>query len=288
MTAPDHGATSAPQAGQEARHLEDWERPYPSDAIPRLAERERAPENPLDALWRRWCDARDLVARDALVDRYFPLVGHVARSLAAKLSSRADIDDLIGFGAEGLLDAISRFDPARGVQFGTFAAHRIRGAIYDGIRAIDWAPRVLRRRDREFKENAAWLRQRFGREPTELEQAELYGLSLVVFRRLTAQLHRAGIGSLEDARVGEESTVSSRPGPLEMCLQGEEKEEIAAAIGRLGEREQLIISLSYGEGRSLAEIGRILGVTESRVCQVRGKALARMRDHLAMRGLAPV
>jgi RNA polymerase sigma factor for flagellar operon FliA len=287
MTAREHGAMNAPRSGLRASRLEDWQRPYPATTVRRFADGDEPPDDPVDALWRRWVEHRDLSARAALADRYFPLVGHVARSLAAKLSSRADLDDLVGFGAEGLLDAIGRFDPARGVQFGTFAAHRIRGAIYDGIRSIDWAPRVLRRRDRELKENAAWLRQQFGREPTEIEQAELCGLSLDVFRRLTAQLDRAGIGSLDESGRGDESP-SAVPGPLEQCLEGEEREEVAAALARLGEREQLIISLSYGEGRSLAEIGRMLGVTESRVCQVRGRALARMRDHLETRGLAPV
>lgn len=278
---------NAPRSGLRASRLEDWQRPYPASTIRRRADEDDPPEDPIDALWRRWVDTRDLAARDALANRYFPLVGHVARSLAAKLSSRADLDDLIGFGAEGLLDAIGRFDPGRGVQFGTFAAHRIRGSIYDGIRSIDWAPRVLRRRDRELKENAAWLRQQFGREPTEAEQAELCGVPLELFRRLTAQLDRAGIGSLDEHARGDE-TPSLVPGPLEQCLEGEKREEIAAAVARLGDREQLIISLSYGEGRSLAEIGRMLGVTESRVCQVRGRALARMRDHLVTRGLAPV
>ena len=280
MTA-DCGTKTVPRSGTD----EDVGR---TRTTPERAARTRIDLLPLEAIWERWRADRDPDVREYLVDRFFPLVGHVARGLAQKLSSRADVDELTGFGALGLLDAIDRFDSTRGIQFSTFAAHRIRGAIYDGIRAADWAPRTVRRRDREMREDAAQLRHELGREPNESEMATAAGRTLDAHRKLLADLDRAGVCSLDEQNAGNEPTDHTGNAPLERYLADESAEEVRAALGRLNDRERSVIAWSYGDGHSLAEIGKMLGVTESRVCQLRGKALARMRADLTTRGLAPV
>ena len=247
----------------------------------------------LDELWSAWARGRDVAVRNTLANAYLPLVKHVARLMAASLSSRAEFDDLVGFGTEGLLAAIDRFDPGRGVQFATFAAYRIRGAIYDGIRSSDWVPRSIRRREREIRDNHAWLCAQYGREPTEGEEADLLGVSVAVFRSLRAQLASSQVGAYQggdvaegDAGLAEPSAPT--PGPLESFLSGEELTELKSALAQLSEREHAVITMSYSEGKTLAEIGRMLGVTESRVCQMRGSALRNLRASLEQRGMAAV
>ena len=246
----------------------------------------------IDELWKRWEERRDLPTRNQLAQHYFPLVKHVTRQMAATLSSRADVDDLEGYGAEGLLDAIERFSISRGVQFSTFAAYRIRGAIYDGIRANDWVPRSVRRREREVKANTAWLSARFGREPSESEEASSLGVTLGVMRSIKDQIVQAGVTSIhaghmsEDGR--EEVEIPDRTaGPLEVFLSQEMTEALAEAVARLTEREQIVVALSFNEGKTLAEIGRLFDVSESRVSQIRSGALRSLRNYLDAKGLVP-
>lgn len=244
----------------------------------------------LDELWKRWAESQDQDARNELTRHYFPLVRHVARQMAATLSSRVDVGDLEGYGAEGLINAIARFDLARGVQFSTFAAYRIRGAIYDGIRANDWVPRSVRRHEREMRENRAWLATEHGREPTEDEEASLLGVSVEMIRSFKDQVQQAGVASLQSLGVSDEGrdareVMDEGEGPLDMWLAQEAVIALQKAMTALTERERMVITLSFGQGATLAEIGRRLGVTESRVSQIRGGALRQLRSLLDASGM---
>lgn len=245
----------------------------------------------LDRLWAQFIANRDDGARRQLADLYYPLVKHVAGTFRATLSRRAELDDLEGYGAEGLLDAIDRYDPGRGIRFPTFAAHRIRGAIIDGLRSADWAPRSLRRRERDIAQNHAWLSSTQGRAPTEEEEAVALGISLDALRARKQQIASARIASMEERtgpdRVGAIEPADSSEEPLAVYLTNEMSEAVREALLRLDERERVVVTLSFDGGLTLAEIGQTLGVTESRACQIRARALSRLRAYFRSQGLGP-
>lgn len=259
----------------------------PTNPVPDVARRE---VEEIAALWRAYKHDGDRTARERLVHLYYPLVKHVARGMASSLSRQADVDDLEGYGAEGLIDAVDRFDPDRGVQFPTFAAHRIRGAVYDGIRASDWVPRSVRRKARELQEVDAELAAAQGRAPTEEEQAAALDVKISVLRMSKAQIAAAQVASLElhDAMGGEVAAGGEDAAePLSAYLAQETRSLVQTAMYRLPERERAVAAMSFGEGMTLAEIGRTLGVTESRVCQIRASALSRLRIYMASQGIGP-
>ena len=234
-------------------------------------------------LWHEYKCHAERGAREHLVHLYYPLVRHVARSLAPMLSRQAGIDDLEGYGALGLIDAVDRYDPNRGVRFPTFAVHRIRGAIYDGMRASDWVPRSVRRKARAIEEAHAALCAAHGRAPTEDEEAAALEVSVGALRAGKAQVAAARVTSLDADGAGDgERGVAGISGdaaePLSAYIEQETRQMIRAAICKLSERERAVAVMSFGEGMTLAEIGRTLGVTESRVCQIRTSAIKRLRD----------
>lgn len=243
------------------------------------------------ALWRSFKVDGDRCARERLAHLYFPLVKHVARRLASTLSRQAELDDLEGYGAEGLLDAIDRFDPGRGVQFTTFAAHRIRGAVYDGIRAADWVPRSVRRKAREIQTVDADLAAAHGRAPTEEEEAAALDLELHVLRAAKAQVAAGHLVSLEPTHATGDGFPTFEPTaddePLADLLAAETRALVRAAVRRLPDRERAVTAMSFGNEMTLSEIGRTLGVTESRVCQIRASALSRLRGYVQAQGIRP-
>ena len=260
----------------------------PTNPVPDVSRRE---DEEIAALWRAYKTESDRTARERLVHLYYPLVKHVARGMAANLSRQADVDDLEGYGAEGLIDAVDKFDPDRGVQFPTFAAHRIRGAVYDGIRASDWVPRSVRRKARELQEVDAELAAAQGRAPTEAEEAAALDVKISALRASKAQIAAAQVASLElhGAIAGEVAAPGDDPGsePLGAYLAQEARDLVQTALVRLPERERAVAAMSFGQGMTLAEIGRTLGVTESRVCQIRASALSRLRIYMTAQGMGP-
>lgn len=258
-----------------------------ADPTPRVACRE---EEEIAALWRAFKREGDRAAREQLVHTYYPLVKHVARGVAPLLFRQAGIDDLEGYGAEGLIDAIDRYDPERGVQFSTFAVHRIKGAIYDGIRSTDWVPRSVRRKARELDDARTELYAVHGRAPTEAEEAAALEVSVNALRTGKVQVATARVASL-DGRAAEDGPPEPRAAddvdPLVAYLAREKSQAVRVAIGRLPDRERAVATMSFGEGMTLAEIGRTLGVTESRVCQIRASALAHLRCYMHAAGMGP-
>lgn len=232
--------------------------------------------------------------RDRLLMEHLPTVRFIARRIHEKLPQHVDLDDLISAGMLGLIDAFSKFDRRKQVQFKSYAQFRIRGAILDSLRSLDWSPRELRRKARLIEDAMRSLTQRLGRAPAEAEIADALQIPLAEFHQLLGDLKSLEIGSLHLER-GEDSgdeEIAYIPGspdedPLFRCLKGELRQHIADAIEALPERERLVIQLYYFEELTMKEIGMALGVVESRVSQLRSAAVLRLRTSLASVAAAP-
>ncbi|ROH90797.1 RNA polymerase sigma factor FliA [Stagnimonas aquatica] len=222
----------------------------------------------------------------ALVQKHAELVRRIAHHLAARLPASVEIDDLIQAGMIGLLDAARHYDGSAGASFETYAGIRIRGAMVDELRSGDWAPRSVHRKVREASEAMRALEQKFGRAAREVDIAETLGVSLEDYRQTMADAVQCQMLSLDAPRDGDDDEAwqvedHNSPSPAEQ-LQGREfKKALTEAIGKLPEKEQLVLSLYYRDELNLREIGEVLSITESRVCQIHGQALVRLRGHLA-------
>ena len=225
---------------------------------------------------------------------HLPIVRFLARRIHERLPQHVDIEDLVSAGVVGLMDAFAKFDPAKKVQFRSYAQFRIRGAILDSLRTLDWSPRELRRKGRAVEEAIRVLTARMGLAPGEGEVAAEMGLGLEEYQQLLGDLKGLEIGTLhvernEDSGEEELAYVPGRPeeDPLFRCLRGELEERLADAISHLPDRERLVMSLYYYEEMTMREIGLALGVVESRVSQVHASAVAHLRaalKDLAVRG----
>ena len=226
--------------------------------------------------------------RDALLLEHMTTVRFVARRIHEKLPQHVELDDLISAGIVGLIDAFGKFDRTKQVQFKSYAQFRIRGAILDSLRTLDWSPRELRRKGRAIEEAMHLLTQKLGRAPSDSEIAESMDISLAQYQQLLGELKGLEIGSLnlernEDSGDEELAYVPGSPSdePLFRCLQGEMKQHLADAIEALPERERMVLTLYYYEELTMKEIGQVLGVVESRVSQIHSSAVLRLRTALA-------
>jgi RNA polymerase sigma factor FliA len=240
--------------------------------------------------WERWFASRDPLARDRIIEHYSPLVKFVAGRVGAGLPSSVDPGDLVSAGIFGLIDAVERFDPERGVKFETFAVPRIRGAVFDGLRSLDWVPRSVRSRAREVESAFSELEARFGRAPTDEEIAGHLKISSTEFQKWLVAIASTTVGPLDRALVaGAEprSLAGDTPdSPSAIVEESEVRRLVRQEVRRLPEREKLVMSLYYDEGLTLAEIGSVLGVTESRVSQIHTKAVLHLRARLAASGIS--
>jgi RNA polymerase sigma factor for flagellar operon FliA len=247
-------------------------------------------EHDLDHWWQRWIDHRDPVARDRLIVNYSPLVKFVAGRVGAGLPNSVDPGDLVSAGVFGLIDAVERFDPERGVKFETFAVPRIRGAVFDGLRALDWVPRSVRSRAREVEQAFTQLEAQHGRAPTDEELATQLRISPDDFQKWLVSIGSTTVGPLDRAlAAGAEPRPLSGDvpdSPAAVVEDGEVRRLVRQEVRRLPEREKLVMSLYYDEGLTLAEIGTVLGVTESRVSQIHTKAVLHLRARLSASGVA--
>ena len=225
---------------------------------------------------------------------HLPIVRFLARRIHERLPQHVDIEDLVSAGVVGLMDAFAKFDPAKKVQFRSYAQFRIRGAILDSLRTLDWSPRELRRKGRAVEEAIRVLTARMGRPPGENEIAAELGVALEEYQQLLGDLKGLEIGTLhmernEDSGEEELVYVPGRPDedPLFRCLKGELEDRLAEAIAKLPDRERLVMTLYYYEEMTMREIGLALGVVESRVSQVHASAVVHLRaalKDLASRG----
>jgi RNA polymerase sigma factor FliA len=219
---------------------------------------------------------------------HLPIVRFLARRIHERLPQHVDIDDLFSAGVVGLMDAFAKFDPAKKVQFRSYAQFRIRGAILDSLRTLDWSPRELRRKGRAVEEAIRTLTSRLGRAPSEAEVAGELGSTLDSYQQLLGDLKGLEIGTLhlernEDSGEEELAYVPGRPDedPLFRCLRGEMEERLTGAIQNLPERERLVMTLYYYEEMTMREIGLALGVVESRVSQIHASAVIHLRSALS-------
>jgi RNA polymerase sigma factor for flagellar operon FliA len=245
----------------------------------------------LRELWRRYKEQGDPTARERLVVAYSPLVKFVAGRTGARLPSHVDQADLISYGMLGLIEAMDRFEPERGIRFETFALQRIRGAIIDELRSLDWVPRSVRARAREIEEANSKLEHELGRVPTDAELAERLRMTEEELHESLLEISNSSILALEELWVTPDASgdrVSlldtledeSAPDPQAALDTTELKDRLQEAIQDLPERETLVIALYYFENLTLREIGEVLGVTESRVSQLHSKAVLRLRSRL--------
>jgi RNA polymerase sigma factor for flagellar operon FliA len=245
----------------------------------------------LQDLWRRYKSTSDERARERLVVAYSPLVKYVAGRMSSGLPSHVEEGDLISYGLGGLISAIERFDLTREIKFETYAITRIRGAIIDELRNLDWVPRSVRARARQIERVNMKLEARFQRAPTDEEMAGELEVTVDEFQESLLQISNSTIVALDELwnvqdatgdQVSLLDTLPDRdaPDPEQLIDQSELRDRIADAIAALPEREKLVVALYYYENLTLREIGEVLGVTESRVSQLHTKAVLRLRSKL--------
>jgi RNA polymerase sigma factor for flagellar operon FliA len=246
----------------------------------------------LKDLWRRYRSANDRHARERLVVAYSPLVKYVAGRMSSGLPAHVDEADLISYGLVGLISAIERFEPERAIKFETYAIPRIRGAIIDELRTLDWVPRSVRARARAIERANVKLEHKFQRAATDEEMAAELGIEVEDFLNSLIQISNSTIAALDelwsvsDASGDQVSLLDTlqdpqAPDPAKLAGASDLKDRVADAIAKLPEREKLVIALYYYENLTLREIGEVLGVTESRISQLHTKAVLRLRSHMS-------
>ncbi len=251
----------------------------------------------VDGLWWQYAATRDQETRDRLIVHYAPLVKFVASRLAAGLPQNVEQGDLVSYGIFGLIDAIDRFDPERGNKFETYAMQRIKGAILDELRSYDWVPRSVRAKARSIEKAITKLETENGRTPTEPELAEELGIEISQLQTMLSQISGVGLIALDEMLSGAgdrsesvaliDTIADSSDGPVSLFESKEMKQLLASAINGMGEREKLVLVLYYFEHFTLAEIGKVIGVTESRVCQIHTKAVMQLRIFLQRASTEP-
>ncbi|MHB8190781.1 MAG: RNA polymerase sigma factor WhiG [Ferrimicrobium sp.] len=246
-------------------------------------------EESIGELWIRYKAGATHELRDRLVIHYAPLVRFVASRVAVGLPNSIDQSDLASYGTFGLMDAIEKFDLDRNIKFETYAISRIKGAIIDELRAIDWVPRSVRAKAKAVEHAYSKLEAELHRTPSDSEVAKELGIDDSELQVIFSKISFLGIAALDEVVVGGErgdgltlgDTIADRRESASGNYEREETRRILVdAINRLGDREKVVLTLYYYEGFTLAEIGKVLGVTESRVCQIHSKAVLQLRGKL--------
>jgi RNA polymerase sigma factor for flagellar operon FliA len=255
-----------------------------------------AAETALRELWQDYKKKADPALRERLILHYSPLVKFVAGRVAAGLPQNIEQSDLVSYGIFGLIDAIDKFDPERGFKFETYAISRIKGAIIDELRSIDWVPRSVRAKARAIERAYSKLENELKRNPDDQEVARELGFSQQELDQTLSQISFTGLVALDELLGGASKndgsgsstvgdTIADRANdPVEAFEVDEMKHLLADMINRMGDRERLVLTLYYYEALTLAEIGQVLGVTESRVCQIHTKAILQLRARLSEPG----
>jgi RNA polymerase sigma factor for flagellar operon FliA len=250
-----------------------------------MAQVTKRPKEEMQRLWEEYARARDPQVKNTLAEEYLPIVRYVAEKMIERLPHNVQIEDLTSSGVFGLFDAIDRFDMARGVKFETYCVGRIRGAMLDELRHMDWVPRLTRARANRLEEAYAKLEKENGRAPTDVELArhlnlslnqldglyrEVSGASLVSLgrRALDKDPNQVGVDIMEDEKIEGPLPANTRRDLVEFCKK------------KLASKERYILMMYYFEDLTLKEIGQILGLSESRVCQLHAKLITRLRTHM--------
>ncbi len=252
-------------------------------------EQTEAEKQAVGRLWNEYKTTGAREARDKLILHYSAMVKYVPGRVAVGLPQQIEQADLVSYGIFGLIDAINKFDPSRNIKFETYAIARVKGAIIDELRTIDWVPRSIRAKAKAVEKAYAKLEGTLLRTPTDAEVAAEMEISEKDLHQIFNQISFVGIFALDDVLSGEsqnqgitlgDTLADKQTGPLGAFELEETKQTLAGAINRLGDREKVVLTLYYYEGLTLAEIGEILSVTESRVCQIHTKAILQLRVRL--------
>jgi RNA polymerase sigma factor for flagellar operon FliA len=266
--------------------------PGPGRTVNGRPVREPKPVDPaLEELWREFKAEGDSEVREKLILHYAPLVKYVAGRVGVGLPPNIEQADLVSYGIFGLIDAIEKFDITRAIKFETYAISRIKGAIIDELRSIDWIPRSIRSKAREVERAYASLEARLHRTPTEPEVADELGIKLDDLHAIFGQVSFVNVVALDEllnvnGEKGDKVSLvdtledTRADDPVRVFESQETKHLLARAINMLPEREKIVVTLYYYEGLTLAEIGKVLGVTESRICQMHTKAVLQLRAKL--------
>lgn len=237
-------------------------------------------QDSINQLWHQYQETKSSQIRERILEHYLSLVKLVAGRVAIGLPQHVDRDDLESNGFFGLLEAIERFDPDRGIKFETYAVARIRGAIIDAIRALDWVPSTLRQKAKQYEKTVADIENRLGRSATDQEVAEALGVTVAELQQLLNKLNASTIIPLEEFAKTE--TLSNQSfNPSENVELQEVRDTLVKTIDRLPEKERMVVSLYYYEGLTLKEISIIMKLSEARISQLHTKAVFRMRGALS-------
>ncbi|HEX4160931.1 MAG TPA: FliA/WhiG family RNA polymerase sigma factor [Acidimicrobiales bacterium] len=251
-------------------------------------------EDGVNGLWSEFKRTGARTLRNQLIEHYSPFVKYVAGRVMSGLPRHFDEDDLTSYGIIGLIDAIERFEPDRNLRFETYAIPRIKGAIIDELRSIDWVPRSVRSKARAVEQAVTHLETTLRRTPTEAEVAQELQMSSADFHTAMRKISSSGVMALDEVLRGGsgdradrstlgESLPDRTSGPVDTFEAKESKQALLDAVEAMPERERSVLSMYYYDGMTLTEIGSVLGVTESRVCQIHTKALRQLRSRLAER-----
>lgn len=243
-----------------------------------------------EKLWLEYKKTRSTALRDKFIRQYMPLVKYVAGKVSVGLPASIEYDDLVGFGQFGLLDAINKYDPEKNVKFKTYAVTRIRGAIFDEMRQLDWVPRSVRQKSREIEDVIVELESRLGRPATDAEIAKEMDMSEEEFQQTVMKVSGTSVLSLNDVwysgddndhmSIGDSIESPSSMNPDVHVEREEVRKVIIQAINELPEKEKMVIVLYYHEDLTFKEIGQVLDVSESRISQLHTKANLRLRAKL--------
>ncbi len=242
-----------------------------------------------EKIWEKYLTTRDVEARHMLILQHLPLVRHLAGRVAVKLPAFIQQEDLEGYGVIGLMEALEKYDPAMGNSFDSYAYHRIRGAMLDEVRRQNWLPRTAWQKYQLLKTTKERLEGERGEAVSDEVLAKEMGVSLDELHQLVFNANKMYLQSLDEEVMGNDGSQVSKlemvedsnsPDPLSIIEEKENKRLLAEAVGELGERDQLILSLYYTEELTLKEIGQVLEVSESRVCQLHSQAMKKLRKHL--------
>ncbi len=261
-----------------------------------IASANTRPEITVAELWRRFRESGDAQARERLVVAYTPLVKYAARQIRAHMPAHVDTADLVSYGLVGLMTAIDRFRPDRETRFDTYAMVRIRGAILDELRVLDWVPRSVRSRARDIERATVRLQYTLQRAPTELELANELKLDIDELRSRLLEISHSGMAALDESwnvppsrrphtprspRLADSEMVD----PARLFEASELKDRVAEVIGRLPAREQLVVGLYYYENLSLRDVADLIGISRSGIAHVHARAVKRMRSWIGDAGI---
>lgn len=244
----------------------------------------------LEQLWKEWKSEGSRKAKDRLLAEYAGLVRQTAQRMAVGLPSHVEMGDLVGSGVMGLIRAVETFEPEREVKFETYAAHKIRGAILDELRSLDWVPRSVRQKGRNLQKAYSTLSSTLGRTPYDDEVAQHLGLTLVEFEELLTEVAPLTVISLDEqdglgADAPDLSETIADPqatNALAELEEGQLKSILTEAITGLPPKERLVVAMYHFEELNFKEVGKVMGITESRVCQIHSKAMVKLRSRVRL------